>query len=74
MGTAVGAAGSVVIESLQWMLDLGRFSSVDDVLVNAVGSYLAAWVAYPWWRRRARPQVDGRGRQEADAEPTSATA
>ena len=49
----IGAIGSTVIETLQWFLDLGRFSSVDDVLVNAVGAYLAAWLAYPWWRRHA---------------------
>jgi VanZ like family len=47
-----GACASAVIESLQWVLHLGRFSSVDDVLVNAVGAAIAAMVAYPWWRSR----------------------
>jgi hypothetical protein len=49
----IGACVSVVIESLQWVMHLGRFSSVDDVLVNAVGAILAAMVAYPWWRSRS---------------------
>src|SRR5215475_5847408 len=49
----IGALGSTVIETLQWFLDLGRYSSVDDVQVNAVGAYLAAWLALPWWRRNA---------------------
>jgi VanZ like family len=55
----IGALGSTVIETLQWFLPLGRYSSVDDVLVNAVGAYLAAWLAYPWWRRHA--SVIGQG-------------
>jgi glycopeptide antibiotics resistance protein len=53
---AIGAAGSALIETLQWVLDLGRFSSVDDVLVNAAGAYVAAWCAYPWWRRAEPPE------------------
>lgn len=41
---AIGAAGSVGIESLQYALCIGRASSIDDVLVNAVGMVLAALV------------------------------
>jgi hypothetical protein len=51
----VGALGSTVIESLQWVLDLGRYSSVDDVLVNAAGATIAAVLSRPWWRRRIGP-------------------
>lgn len=69
---AVGAAGSVLVETLQYVLDLGRVSAVDDVLVNAVGAMLAGLVARPWWAPRiagstpaggaARPeQATGRG-------------
>jgi len=57
----IGALGSTAIETLQWVLDLGRFSSVDDVLVNAVGAYAAAWLAYPWWRRRTSVVGQDRG-------------
>lgn len=62
----VGALGSTAIESLQWILDLGRYSSVDDVLVNAVGATIAAVLSRPWWRRRigpasGRPNTGGRG-------------
>jgi hypothetical protein len=51
----VGALGSTTIESLQWILNLGRYSSVDDVLVNAAGAVLASLLAWPWWRRRIGP-------------------
>ncbi len=66
----IGVLGSTLIETLQWTLDLGRFSSVDDVLVNAVGAYAAAWLAYPWWRRRTSV-VGQLGRVELDRERLS---
>jgi hypothetical protein len=47
----VGVACSTTVEILQWVLRLGRFSSVDDVIVNATGAFLAAWLSRPWWRR-----------------------
>ncbi len=53
----VGAAGSMLIEVLQWQLDLGRYSSVDDVVVNATGAVLAAWCSRRWWLRRAPIQA-----------------
>ena len=46
---ALGAAASLTVETLQYVLDLGRVSSVDDVLVNALGAALAAMVSRPWW-------------------------
>ncbi|HKD96981.1 MAG TPA: VanZ family protein [Micromonosporaceae bacterium] len=52
---AVGIAGSAIIETLQYVLDLGRYSSVDDILVNAAGAFLFAWASRPWWRRRPHP-------------------
>jgi hypothetical protein len=48
---AVAAAGSLLVETLQWALDLGRVSSVDDVLLNTLGAVLAALVTRRWWRR-----------------------
>lgn len=45
----LGAVGSTVIETLQYVLGLGRVSAVDDVLVNAAGAVLAAAVTRPWW-------------------------
>jgi len=50
---AVAAAGSVFVEVLQYTLDLGRVSSVDDVLLNAAGAGLGALASRPWWRREA---------------------
>jgi glycopeptide antibiotics resistance protein len=50
--TGVAALGSAVLETLQFVLDLGRVSAVDDVLVNAAGAGLAALLARRWSRRR----------------------
>ena len=48
---AVVAAGiSTTVEVLQYVLDLGRVSSVDDVLVNTLGAVLAALCSRTWWR------------------------
>jgi glycopeptide antibiotics resistance protein len=56
IGTVLVVAGgaSTVVETLQYVLDLGRVSSVDDVLVNAIGAGLAAALSRPLWRR-SRP-------------------
>ncbi|SCL16094.1 VanZ like family protein [Micromonospora rhizosphaerae] len=52
----LGAAGSVLVESLQYLLDLGRVSSVDDVLLNAAGAALAGLLSRPGWAgRRSAP-------------------
>lgn len=52
LGVVAGfaAAGSLLLETLQWALDLGRVSSADDVLLNTAGAILAALVTRPWWR------------------------
>lgn len=47
---AVAAGISTIAEVLQYLLDLGRVSSVDDVLVNTVGAVLAALCSRRWWR------------------------
>jgi len=47
LGIAVGAA--VLIESSQWVLSIGRVSSIDDVLVNTAGAVLAAALSRRWW-------------------------
>jgi hypothetical protein len=47
---AMGAAGSVVVEVTQYALDLGRVSSVDDVLLNALGAMLAGLASRRWWQ------------------------
>lgn len=47
---ALVAAGiSTTVEVLQFALDLGRVSSVDDVLVNTAGAVLAALCSRRWW-------------------------
>jgi glycopeptide antibiotics resistance protein len=49
---AIATIGSAGIELAQYVLDLGRFSSVDDVVVNAAGAGLAALATRRWWRKR----------------------
>jgi glycopeptide antibiotics resistance protein len=48
---ALAAAGSVLVETLQYVLRLDRVSSVDDVLLNATGAALAALLSRRWWHR-----------------------
>ncbi|MEV0062270.1 VanZ family protein [Nocardia sp. NPDC050718] len=43
--TAVGALVSTTLELLQYVLELGRVSSIDDVLLNAAGAGLGAALA-----------------------------
>jgi glycopeptide antibiotics resistance protein len=50
---AVAAVGSSTVESLQYLLGLGRVASVDDVLLNTAGAVLASLVTHRWWRVRA---------------------
>ncbi len=45
----IAAASAVLIEALQWVLAIGRVSSVDDVLVNTTGAVLAAACSGRWW-------------------------
>jgi glycopeptide antibiotics resistance protein len=47
---ALAAGCSVLIETAQYVLQLDRVSSVDDVLLNATGAGLAALASRAWWR------------------------
>ncbi|SDM42106.1 Glycopeptide antibiotics resistance protein [Nonomuraea jiangxiensis] len=49
---ALAAAFSVLVELLQYALRLGRFSSVDDVILNTAGAAMAALVTRRWWAGR----------------------
>ncbi|MGW2557182.1 VanZ family protein [Streptomyces sp. NPDC001635] len=55
---ALGAGCSVLVETAQYVLWLDRVSSVDDVLVNAVGAVLAASASRRWWRTAAQAASD----------------
>jgi glycopeptide antibiotics resistance protein len=55
---ALAAGCSVLIETAQYVLQLDRVSSVDDVLLNAAGAGLAALASRRWWRAPAsRPEL-----------------
>lgn len=55
--TIAGAAFSASLELAQYVLDLGRFSSVDDVLMNAAGAGIGAWLSAVHVRRRGAGRV-----------------
>jgi VanZ like protein len=57
---ALGAAGSILIETAQYAARLDRVSSIDDVLVNAAGAALAALASRRWWRSTAQAPADQR--------------
>ena len=64
--TGVAVITSGVIEALQWVLAIGRVSSVDDVLINTLGAVLAAAASRRWWVRRAEDRAG-----ESSGEPAS---
>ncbi|MFI6172354.1 VanZ family protein [Nocardia sp. NPDC051052] len=45
------AGASIAVESMQFALAIGRHSSIDDVLLNAIGAYLAGQLSRHWWIR-----------------------
>jgi hypothetical protein len=47
---ALAAGCSALVETAQYVLQLDRVSSVDDVLLNAAGAGLAALASRRWWR------------------------
>jgi glycopeptide antibiotics resistance protein len=55
---ALAAGCSVLIETAQYVLQLDRVSSVDDVLLNAVGAVPAALASRPWWRTKTESLSD----------------
>ncbi|MCX6398782.1 MAG: VanZ family protein [Propionibacteriales bacterium] len=63
---AIGVICSATIESAQYLLQLDRVSSVDDILLNATGAAVAAMASRPWWVTRARSD-------ERSPSPTSTT-
>jgi glycopeptide antibiotics resistance protein len=50
---AAAGAVAVSVEVLQYLLAIGRHSSIDDVLVNVAGAVLAASCSRRWWAHRA---------------------
>ena len=55
--TLAAAGTSVLIESTQYALALGRVASIDDVLLNTVGAAAAALLSWPVWRQRGALRV-----------------
>jgi len=55
---ALAAGCSVLIETAQYVLQLDRVSSVDDVLLNAAGAVSAALASRPWWRTKPESLSD----------------
>ncbi|MEO3829647.1 VanZ family protein [Actinomadura sp. B10D3] len=55
---ALGAVGSALVETAQYVLQLDRVSSVDDILLNAAGAGLTALASRHWWRTTANTSSD----------------
>jgi hypothetical protein len=55
---ALGAGCSVLVETAQYVFQLDRVSSVDDVLVNAAGAALAGLASRRWWSTAAQVPSD----------------
>lgn len=49
------AALSLTIEVLQFVLDIGRVASIDDILLNTAGAVVACVASIRWWRSRRGP-------------------
>ncbi len=56
----LAAGASILVETAQYVLRLDRVSSVDDVLLNAVGAGLAALASRRWWRATPDTSTDRR--------------
>jgi glycopeptide antibiotics resistance protein len=55
---ALATGCSVLVEVAQYVLQLDRVSSVDDVLLNTAGAGLAALASRRWWRTTAGASSD----------------
>ncbi|HEY9327214.1 MAG TPA: VanZ family protein [Streptomyces sp.] len=55
---ALGAGCSALVEIAQYVFQLDRVSSVDDVLVNTAGAVLAGLASRRWWRTAAQAPTD----------------
>ena len=56
LAVALIVAGlSLAVEVLQFVLDIGRVASVDDILLNAGGAVVACVASVAWWRSRRGP-------------------
>lgn len=55
---AIAACASAFVEIMQYVADLRRISSIDDVLINTAGAVLAA-LACRWWSSRNRVLSSG---------------
>jgi hypothetical protein len=68
---AVAAVCSILIETSQYVLQLDRVSSVDDVLLNPVGAGVAACASRRWWDTR-NCLVDRETEEVGELEPVEA--
>lgn len=55
MVALIVAGLALVVEVFQFVLDLGRVASVDDILLNTLGALIACVASVAWWRSRRGP-------------------
>ena len=65
---ASAGIASAAVEATQYLFDLGRVSSIDDVLLNAVGAGLAALCSRRWWASGAGPRRRPPRRERSSAQ------
>ncbi|MBB2948553.1 hypothetical protein FB565_008336 [Actinoplanes lutulentus] len=52
---ALGAGCSILVETAQYVFQLDRVSSIDDVLINTTGAVLAGLASRHWWAQPTQP-------------------
>jgi hypothetical protein len=62
----LAVAASTLLETAQYVLDLGRVTDLVDVALNATGAGLAALWVHRWWLRRL---AGDRDRRAEDGDP-----
>ncbi|WP_433824683.1 VanZ family protein [Actinoplanes sp. CA-015351] len=55
---ALGAGCSILVETAQYVFQLDRVSSIDDVLINTTGAVLAGLASRRWWAHPERPDPE----------------
>jgi len=69
----IAALGSIAVETAQYVLALGRVSSIDDVLLNATGAALAALISRRYFGTAAGLAMASTRESNADQPSNSAT-
>jgi hypothetical protein len=59
--TAAALLTSTSIEFVQWLMETGRVSATDDVILNTLGGTLGALLTRHWWHRHDADSANSSG-------------